>query len=276
MIIVDLCGNHLGDKVLLREMVHQAAENGAAFIKIQSFFAEDLAPDWKQDYDRIKRTELDWGDHADFVSWCKTFKVEAMTSVYTADHIAPLWEAGFKWVKFGSAQAMNDTLIKMYKAVGFKCILSTGGHNLRKLPHFGPLEGVLHCVSRYPHPPEEINILRMKQIPFYWPNTPYGLSDHSDPYSKNWAIPSYVAMVLGASYVEKHFTLLDRCMTKDGPVSITPDQLKELSLFEKLPYADKVQALKDAGVAIDYFLDQDHPEEKLLISRYEKRWTNPY
>lgn len=269
MIIAELCQNHLGKPDLLREMVAKAAEAGCAYAKIQTFFADDLSPEWRHEYDRLKSLELDWDTHAKFVQWCKEFQITPMTSVYTLDYAQQLHEAGFKYIKIGSAQACNEDLIRTYIGLGFKVLLSTGGHKILDIPKVGPLTGIFHCVSKYPHMPEEANLLRMLEFrKWYGMGTPLGFSDHTDPLDPGWYQPSKLALFMGATFIERHFTILDRDQTKDGKVSVDFEQLKELNRWDRLAQTERLEEVGELGM-LSYPQSQDELD---LIARYEKRW----
>lgn len=268
MIIVEICQNHNGDQSLLFEMVKQASQAGAHFCKIQSFFADDLSEGWAFDKERLKKLELDWETHAKFIQACQAQNLIPMTSVYTTRYAQLLHDAGFKYVKIGSAQAMDDKLILFYLALGFKVILSTGGHDPKKLPRFHGLEGVLHCVSQYPASPYEANLIRMIELKRYFPNTAVGFSSHIDPTHRDWYIPLEVASFMGATYIECHYTALPRFKTKDGPVSLDFQQLKYICDFDRLPFEKKQEKLGEFGVI---FAPQCQ-EERNLIGRYQSRW----
>lgn len=269
MIISEFCQNHNGNMGLLHEMVVKSAEAGAQFAKIQSFFAEDLNLEWHHDFERLKRTELNWEQQAQFVKWCREYNLIPMTSVYSFKYADKLHESGFEWIKIGSAQSNREMLIRNYKMLGFKVIQSTGGRELKKCTRVGPIEGVLHCVSKYPHDPLESNLSRMLEIKKYWHNTPYGFSDHSNPADVRWDAPSKIAMSLGASFIERHFTLLSRHETKDGPVSVNFEQLKELCRWDKLAFSEKLSERPEIGLIVCPQMGS----EIELIRKYEGRWN---
>jgi sialic acid synthase SpsE len=267
-VISELCGNHLGDVKLLKDMVQASADSGAAFAKIQSFFADDLSPDWRHDYDRLKKLELNWDQHARFVEWCKEAKIIPMTSAYTYSYAPKLWEAGFRHIKIGSAQAWDADLIQTYVEMGFQVLISTGGRSLAAIPKIWPVMGWLHCVSAYPADYLKANLIRMLDIRKVFPSCPYGLSDHTDPTCMNWDVPSKVSMIMGGKYLEKHFTILKREETKDGPVSIDVSQLQELCRFAQLSLDKKLEEMPPAGVFVYPQLD----DEIVRIAKYEGRW----
>ena len=76
-----------------------------------------------------------------------------------------------------------------------------------------------------------------------------GLSDHSNP-DINDNILSAMAMTYKIDFIEKHFTVLDKDKSKDGPVSVNPSQLKELSDLTKYSKEQLIDYIKDKN--IDY------------------------
>ena len=267
-VISEICQNHLGDMNCLRQMVYVSAECGAQAAKIQSFFSDDLGINWDGDKDRMRALELSWNDQAQFVKWCEEANLIAITSVYTTRYIQDVWNAGFRYIKIGSAQARDELLIKTYMTAGFKVIVSTGGHILSKIPRFAPLSGVLHCVSKYPSIPEEADLLRMLEIKKWFFNTPYGFSDHTDPMHAQWDMPLKMAIYMGATWIEKHFTIRPRNETRDGPVSITSVQLTEVCRWDKLSQEQRLLENPSLGI----LASPKDIHEKDLISRYEGRW----
>ena len=268
MIIAEFCGNHLGSRDRLKEMVQVAAQAGANFAKIQSFFADDLAPEWDHDYTRTKSLEIDWPTHSLFVKWCEESGITPMTTVYTLDYADKLWASGFKWVKIGSPQAMDEALISGYVHLGFQVIVSTGGHKLAELPRIHPLAGVLHCVSKYPLRAYEANLLRMLELKKYFIAASIGFSSHIDPLDPECLNVLWAASFLGASFIEVHFTLLPRNETKDGHVSLDTQQLAKLCEYDRLSFEQKLSSAPKWG-ALSFPQCQ---EEMDLIKRYAGRW----
>lgn len=269
MIIAEFCGNHLGNQEILHKMVEEAAKAGAKFVKIQTFFADDLSPEWQHDYSRLKDLELDWDAHAKFADKCKQHGIIPMTSIYDAKYLPEIQKAGIQWIKIGSPQVTDYELIKTCVATGFKTIISTGGHDLKKIERFGPLAGVLHCVSDYPANPFRANLIRMLEIKNLWPNTPYGISSHFDPIGRfDWREPLYLASYLGATFIEVHFTVLPRDKTKDGKVSLDPEQLYDICKFDSLSNEAKLGIYDSYGV----FKAPQSQSEIDLIEKYKTRW----
>lgn len=266
MIILELCQNHLGEWDILNEMVHKAKDCGASFVKIQSFFAEDLL--WEHDKERIKSLEISWENHERFVDLCDSLNITPMTSVYTPRYIPELNKAGFKFIKIGSPYADNLDLMTKYISVGFKLLVSTGGHDLKKLPRIYPLTSVMHCVSKYPHNPSEANLTRMLDIKKLWPAASMGYSSHLDPLHPDTMDTLCLASFLGASFIECHFTILDRDQTKDGKVSLTTGQVKSLVNFDNLSFEEKLELYPEFGA----MKNKQSKDEIDLIEKYKTRW----
>ena len=92
------------------------------------------------------------------------------------------------------------------------------------------LNDLLHCVSIYPTGIEDANLSRLNYLKRISKNV--GLSDHSNPEISKNLIPA-VGLYVGVDLIEKHFTILGKDKTKDGPVSANPAQLKELTNLAK-------------------------------------------
>lgn len=267
-VIAEFSQNHNGDVELLWRMVDSATKAGTWACKIQTFFADDLTPEWMHDYERLKRLELDFQTHAKFASVCRDAGVTPMTSVYTVKYLPQLSDCGFKHIKIGSPYCTDLELIQTYTAFGFKMFVSTGGTELSKVPHIHPIECVMHCVSKYPASPNEANLSRLWEIKAGWPNSALGFSDHTAPYAPSkYGSPAYIASAMGVSYIEKHFTMLSPEATKDGPVSIGPSQLKELCDFDKLPIEERRGRL-----GLGQFISPQTQAERDYITKYRGRF----
>lgn len=269
MIIAEACQNWNGDLELLKDMVCEASRCGADAIKVQTFFADDLGEAWRSDYDRLKRLELSWVGHKKFVEWCSKSDIIPMTSVYSEKYLSPLKEIGFKYIKIGSAQAMDQKLIQACLKKEFQVIVSTGGQLEEQLPiEINNCHSVLHCVSKYPHTERESDLSRLLKLKSLFPYTQVGFSDHSDPMSQSWIKPCALSLYLGGTVIEKHFRVLPPNATKDGCVSINGKQLQQLSLLYKKSRKEILDEYPDFGL---FHFPKKESEYK-LIERYAKRW----
>lgn len=249
-------------------MVYKSKEAGAWACKIQSFFADDLAEGWKSDYDRLKRLELDFDKHQIFYNACKKLDIIPMTSVYDFKYVKDLNDIGFKHIKIGSAQAHDIQLIMRLVVGGFEVFVSTGGKNACDVRLPTSVRCVMHCVSKYPSHWTEAGLLRMLTLNRHNPNAAMGFSDHTDPDAFNWDLPVKTAILIGAKYIEKHFTILPKSETKDGKVSINFEQLKDICAFDRLTKNEQLEATPSLGL----FFSDKTTDEIELIERYKGRW----
>lgn len=269
MIVAEICQNHNGDLNTLKAMVKEAANCGVDAVKIQTFFAEDLSDTWKHEYDRIKSLELDWNAHRDFVEECHKYAVIPMTSVYSTKYLEQLAGLGFQHIKIGSAQLKDTRLVEAYSSK-FYTYCSTGGHYLGSIPSYPGVDGYFHCVSTYPHKLQESNLNRMLAIADRFPDKKFGFSSHMDPTDRHyWDMPIKMALALGADLIEAHFTILDRDKTKDGKVSLLPEQLEDICYFKTLSYEGMIEQRPLIGLMVSPQQDS----EKETIKKYTSRWN---
>jgi N,N'-diacetyllegionaminate synthase len=88
---------------------------------------------------------------------------------------------------------------------------------------------------------DELHLRRLNWLRRFTPRV--GFSDHTEP-KKDGLWASKVAMAVGADCIERHFTVLDKRLTKDGPVSIDPSELAELRRFADLPRVAQMASVR--------------------------------
>ncbi len=257
-IIAELCQNHNGDIKILEEMVHAASESGADYAKIQSLHSSELTHrerfdngineggrtkvikrPFKNEYERLKKLDLDKSDHETFLGFCKKFKIKPLTTVFTLSKIDMIEELNFDTVKISSFDCASHRLVEEVAKKPFsKIIVSTGAtfnreikETINILNKYKKNFSLLHCVSIYPTPLEDANLSRINYLKKIAKSV--GVSDHSNPEKSKNLIPA-VSFYMGIDVIEKHFTILDKDKTKDGPVSVNPEQLKELVNLNKM------------------------------------------
>ncbi len=251
-LIAELCQNHFGDISIVEEMIHAAKENGADFVKIQSMRAKDLhfrdrfekglneggsdkckKRPFNQEYQRLKNLDLTVEDHFKFLELCKKYKIKPMTTVFTRNRVNLAKKMNLDYLKISSFDCSSHAMIKeIASRVKSKMIVSTGGAYDREI--FQTTEilkslkkkfTLLHCISIYPTIPEVASLLRIKFLKQL--NNSVGFSDHSNPDIYSYDL-SALSTTLGATWIERHFTILKKNATKDGVVSVNPSQLKDL------------------------------------------------
>jgi len=262
-IIAELCQNHLGDKLILDEMIAAAAESGADYAKIQSMLSTSeltyrdrfengliegkiikiIKRPFKDEYNRLKRLDLSNDDHFFFLERCKKYKIKPLTTIFTKSRLKFLSSLNMKDIKISSWDCASHSLInKVTKSNFSRILVSTGATFDREIEKTATILKnskkkfcLLHCVSIYPTPLIESHLNRLRFLKKL--SKEIGISDHTN-YDKDGPKLSICAVALGASIVEKHFTILEKNKTKDGIVSTNPKQLKELVKLCKLRKKD--------------------------------------
>ena len=140
---------------------------------------------------------------------------------------------GYDAIKIASYDCASIPLLKDVKDNWNKIFVSTGATFDNEIQSaVDVLKGsdfeLLHCVTIYPTPLNELHLNRIKFLSKF--TNKIGYSDHSKPATTGlWA--SKIALAMGASNIERHYTILEEHETKDGPVSINPSMVKELREF---------------------------------------------
>jgi len=256
ILIAECCQNHNGNINILKKMIHEAAENGADFVKIQAIRSKDLSfrerfengkidengkiltikRPYQAEFDRLSKLDLTIEDENWFIEECKKAGVKSMTTVFTRTSVDEVVKSGYDALKFASYYCASIPLLKDLKKTSKKLFISTGSTFDNEIKETAILMKdyeyeFLHCVTIYPTPLEDLHLERINFLRKF--NKRVGYSDHSKPAdSKLWA--SKIALAMGASNIERHYTVLEAHETKDGPVSINPKMLKELRMFSDL------------------------------------------
>lgn len=278
--IAEFCQNHNGDTVLLEEMVHAAAESGARVGKIQTIFADNLTyrpkfetgvtvngeqevikRPYQQEYDRLKGLELDFNAHATFVELCGTHGLDPMTTCFAREHVKPIKEAGFRRVKVASYDCSSYAMLRELAAEFDELVVSTGAtYDDEIITASRVLEGhphaLLHCVTIYPTPLEQVHLSRLEFLRSICDRV--GFSDHS-LVERDGITAAKAACYAGASIIERHFTMLEPDKTKDGPVSVGPELVRDLVRFDAL---DRTEQLEE--------LNEQHPKWKKCTGQYNR------
>ncbi|MBT4758972.1 MAG: N-acetylneuraminate synthase [Nitrosomonadales bacterium] len=241
-VIAEAGVNHNGSIQIAKKLIDVAVSSGADAVKFQTFKAENLVCKGmeKADYQKkntmnnesqfemIKRLELDKKTHYELVKYCGE-KIMFLSTPFDTESIDLLNSLEIPIFKIPSGEITNLPFLKKIAGLNKKVILSTGMSTLEevstaiKILLKGGLDKddliVLHATSEYPCPINEVNLLAMNTLGKKF-NIKFGYSDHTEG-----IVVPISAVALGASVVEKHFTL-DREM--DGPdhkSSLEPDEL---------------------------------------------------
>lgn len=270
-IIAEVCQNHGGSRELLGEMIQKAAANGADYVKMQTIFSEDTTfrerfEEGQTDDDgvilsikrphapekeRLSTLDLTEDDHVFFIEECTRNNVIPFTTVFSRIRIP--FVASLPWpesvVKVASYDCASYPLLTELCDHFDHLIVSTGAtydEEIQKAADLVHSKGkkltLLHCVTSYPNTLEMCNLKRMKWLRQYTDSV--GWSDHT-LIERDGIKATKAAIAMGADFVERHYTVLTKDQTKDGPVSITPELLKELSDFDKLSHEEQMKIIEN-------------------------------
>lgn len=242
-IIAEAGINHEGDFEKAIQLIDMAKETGADCIKFQCHITEkemiptDMKPgDISEEslWDIIKRCELTEEEENNLKEYCEKVGIQYLSTPFSREAADRLERIGVDAFKIGSGECNNIPLVEHIAKKGKPIILSTGMNDIpsiRKsvevIKKFKIPFMLMHCVSMYPTPYDKIRLKSIVQLIREF-NLPVGLSDHS--------LGIYTclgAVALGAVALEKHFTISRSWPGPDNPISIEPQELKQLVIGSK-------------------------------------------
>ncbi len=245
-IIAEAGVNHNGSIELAKKLIDVASQAGADAVKFQTFKAEKLVSKnaQKADYqkqttdksesqfDMIKKLELHLDTHKELIAYCESKKILFLSTPFDHDSIELLSDLGLEIFKIPSGEITNLPYLRHIGRLGKKVILSTGMADIGEIEdaldiliEVGTKKEditILHANTMYPTPMEDVNLKAMVTIGNTF-DIPFGYSDHTLGIEVDIA-----AVAMGASCIEKHFTL-DKTM--DGPdhkASLEPQELQAM------------------------------------------------
>lgn len=267
-IIAEAGVNHNGSLAMAKQLIDVASDAGADAVKFQTFKANKLVSKsaQKADYQKqttdadesqhamIKKLELDRAAHLELIAYCKTRSIEFLSTPFDDDSIELLDELGLATFKIPSGEITNVPYLRHIGSLNKRIILSTGMANLGEieaaiqvLTQAGTQReniDILHANTEYPTPMRDVNLKAMQTLGQAF-NLPYGYSDHT-----NGIEVPIAAVALGASVIEKHFTLDRSLPGPDHKASLEPDELSAM-----------VSAIRNIEIALGSPVKQPSPSE---------------
>jgi N,N'-diacetyllegionaminate synthase len=236
--------NHNGDIELAKRMVTKAKQCGADAVKFQYYRTEDFLNDRKSKYtytsggkkvvecqfDMFKRCELSFQQIGELKRYCDKAGIIFFATPSGEKGVCELQELGVELLKNSSDNITNFSLIECMAKTGIPLVISTGMSTASEIEDAvkvveeagGKELIILHCVSLYPTPAAEVNLLKIPALMAKF-DYPIGFSDHSEGH-----IAAVGAVALGASFVEKHFTVDKSLPGPDQQVSADPQEFSTL------------------------------------------------
>lgn len=240
-IIAEAGVNHNGNIEIAKKLVDTAVTSGADAVKFQTFKAENLVcrnarkADYQMEttdqeesqFDMLKKLELTPEMHEQLIDYCRQKGIMFLSTPFDIDSLHYLIRCGIGIIKIPSGEITNYPFLREIGRTGKKIIISSGMSTLdevrdavKVLKDSGSSDiTVLHCNTEYPTPFADVNLRAMITMKEKLGVT-VGYSDHT----QGIEIP-IAAAALGASVIEKHFTLDKNMEGPDHKASLEPDEL---------------------------------------------------
>ena len=242
LIIAEAGVNHNGSIKLAKKLIDVAVKAKADIVKFQTFKAENLvtknakkANYQKQknkrdesQFEMLKKLELNIYDHRKLISYCKK-KILFLSSPFDLESINLLDRLGIKIFKIPSGEITNFSYLRHIGKLKKKIILSTGMANMKEIEdalkvliNCGTKKKnitILHANTAYPTPMKDVNLKAMHTIGNKF-KTAFGYSDHT-----LGTEVCIAAVAMGATCIEKHFTLDRNMRGPDHKASLEPNEL---------------------------------------------------
>lgn len=247
LIIAEAGVNHNGSLELAKQLIDKAVEAGVDIIKFQTFKSEKLVSKaarqaeyqqrniGKKDEGQLamlKKLELSQADHEELISYCNERGIRFFSTAFDMDSIDYLHSLDMGLWKIPSGEITNYPYLRKIAQYKAPVILSTGMCEIsdieaamKVLLDFGVQKEqitILHCNTEYPTPFADVNLKAMLEIGEKF-SVQIGYSDHT----KGIEVP-IAAVALGATVIEKHFTLDKNMEGPDHKASLEPDELKAM------------------------------------------------
>ena len=244
IIIAEAGVNHNGDISKAYKLIDAAVVAGVDYVKFQTFKAENLVSKnaKKAEYqiqntqnesdsqlDMLKKLELSHAQHEELINYCREKNIKFFSTAFDLVSLEYLSEIGLKLVKIPSGEITNLPYLKRAALLFDEVIISTGMsmmHEIRDALAVFVNSGIakdkisiLHCNTEYPTPMTDVNLKAMISIGEEF-GVKIGYSDHT----LGIEVP-IAAVALGASVIEKHFTLDKNLPGPDHAASLNPDEL---------------------------------------------------
>lgn len=247
IIIAEAGVNHNGSIELAKQLVDKAVLAGVDYIKFQTFKAsklvtkaakqaeyqqKNIGKEGDSQFQMLKKLELSPEDHEVLIAYCKDKGIKFFSTAFDFDSIEYLHSLDLGLWKVPSGEVTNYPFLKRVAAYNEKTILSTGMcemSDVRAAVEALYKNGLskenlilLHCNTEYPTPFEDVNLKAMDALRKEF-GVEVGYSDHT----KGIEVP-IAAVALGATVIEKHFTLDKNMEGPDHKASLEPVELKAM------------------------------------------------
>lgn len=243
-VIAEAGVNHNGDIIIAKKMIDFAKKAGADYIKFQTFIPENLVSKYakKAEYQKIttasdesqlqmlRELTLSKNEFIELSDYCKSTFIGFISTPFDLESVGFLNSFNMDFWKVPSGEITNLPYLVEIAKTGKPVILSTGMSNLDEIDaalNVLHLNGagkitLLHCNTQYPTPMEDVNLNAMLTLKDRY-KCDVGYSDHT----LGIEVP-IAAVALGATVIEKHFTLDRNMEGPDHKASLEPNEFKSM------------------------------------------------
>lgn len=270
-IIAEAGDNHNGDYNLALQLVDKAVEAGADCVKFQTFITENVISkfaekaDYQKEntgesesqYEMVKKLELSFEQFRSIKGYCEKKGILFLSTPFDLDSIDFLQEIDIPFWKIPSGEITNLPYLEKIAKTKKDIILSTGMSTMEEIGQAldilrkngaGNIT-LLHCNTEYPTPFEDVNLQAMKTM-----KKAFGVSVGYSDHTAGIEVP-IAAVAMGATVIEKHFTLDKNMEGPDHKASLEPDELRQM-----------VTSIRNIEKAMGSDVKQPSPSEKKNIN----------
>ena len=245
IIIAEAGVNHNGDMDIAKRLIDAAADAGVDYVKFQTFKTENLvssdaptaeyqktATNETSQFAMLKRLELSETQHLELIDYCHQKGVKFLSTAFDLDSIDLLAKFDLDFWKIPSGEITNYPYLAKIARTGQPIVMSTGmcdhqdiENALNVLLDNGACKDnitMLHCNTQYPTPHEDVNLLAMPHM-----GSTFGVKAGYSDHTQGIEVP-IAAVALGATVIEKHFTLDRNMEGPDHKASLEPNELKAM------------------------------------------------
>lgn len=246
-LIAEISGNHLGSINICKDLIKSAKNSGATSVKLQTYKATTMTLNVKNSHFLISKTHQLWGGkslfdiyeeastpwewHEELFNFAKELDIKIFSTPFDISAVDFLENLNVPMYKIASLETGDISLVKHIAKTQKPIIASTGASTVEEIDDLVEAvfsEGnqnltLLLCTSAYPTPLDQVHLARMKFLQNRY-KVPVGLSDHTLGNSASLA-----AVALGATVIERHFTLDRKLGGLDSVFSLEPEELNLLS-----------------------------------------------
>lgn len=284
LIIAEAGVNHNGNIDIAKKLVDSAKESGADVVKFQTFKPEKIVTQnaskakYQQENTHINESQksmlsklaLSNDDFIELKQYCEAVGISFLSTPFDIESIEFLNEIGCRYWKIPSGEVTNYPYLVKIAQTKKPVIMSTGmcdfneiNDAIETLEKFGTKKiTLLHCNTMYPTPFEDVNLNAMNALTKKF-NCPIGYSDHTEGIE----VP-IAAVAIGATVVEKHFTLDRKMQGPDHKASLEPPELKQM--IDSIRNIEKALGSEKKEVTASELPNREVARKSIVAAKYIK------